>query len=394
MIRTGKRILMLTHQCAGRGGSFMRAVSLARPLANMGYQMTLIASRSDTGLRLRASDWHGVRVLEMPDVLPQRIRNGGLSPLDVVERLLHTRSGIDLFHAFDHRPGASLPALWRRDRSIPFVSDWADLWGEGGLSLYRSGFRAWLVARLDAWLEPHVRRHCTAVTAISKELSRRAVAFGVPEERVRRVPVGANADLIVPMDRAEARRHYGIPEDAEVLACSGFSSLDMQLMLQSFLELRKMRPQVKLLMTGAELPAFAEAARLAGAERSILHLGMQPYEKLGEALACGDVMWLPYGAAPVNAARFPNRLGEYMAAGRPIATNPGGDHAVVVEREGIGITTPAEPRATALGVAALLDDRHRADEMGRRARQLAEGPYSWSSIACTVAGLYEELLGN
>ena len=163
-------------------------------------------------------------------------------------------------------------------------------------------------------------------------------------------------------------------------------------MLDSFLELHRLRPRLRLLMTGGEIRAFEQAARAAGARDAILHLGVQPYEKLGEALACADIMWLPYGEAPVDVARFPNRFGEYIAAGRPIATNPGGDHAVIVEQEGIGITTPAQPKATALGIAALLDDPERRAQMGDRARELAEGAYSWKSIACSVSDLYEELL--
>lgn len=389
---TRRRVLMLTHQCAGRGGSFMRAVSLARALARMGFEMTVLASRAQAGLLPRFSDWYGVRLVELPDMFAWRVRNGGLSPLDLIGRLIYSRGSFDLIHGFDHRPCVSLPALWRSDKRVPFVSDWADLWGKGGLSAYRLGLRGGLLARFDTWLETYVRRHCNAVTAISHDLSQRAIRIGVPEDHVRVVPAGANYDLVVPMDKAEARRRQGIPEGAELLVCAGFSSLDAGLMVEAFLELRKIRPAVRLLMAGGEIPEFEAAMRAAGEQGGILHVGMQPYEKLGEVLACGEVMWLPYGESPVDIARFPNRFGEYIAAGRPIATNRGGDHAAIVEREGIGIATTSDARVSAVGIAALLDDAPRREQMGRRARALAEGTYSWQALASCVAELYEELL--
>ncbi|MGE5071996.1 MAG: glycosyltransferase, partial [Anaerolineae bacterium] len=180
--------------------------------------------------------------------------------------------------------------------------------------------------------------------------------------------------------------------NAPVLTCSGFSTVDAELMARGFLELRKIRPDVLLLMTGGRIPAFEAAIRKAGAAQSVLHLGTLPYEKLGEALACGDVMWQPYGDAPVDLARFPNRFGEYIAAGRPIATNPGGDHSVIVQAEDIGVVTPVEPQATAEGIAALLDDPVRCARMGAHARELAVTRFSWRTIAAQAAELYEELL--
>ena len=88
-------------------------------------------------------------------------------------------------------------------------------------------------------------------------------------------------------------------------------------------------------------------------------------------------MLLPLSDRPVNSARFPNRFGNYLAAGRPIATNPTGDVGEVVEREQVGIVAPDEPGAFADAVLRLLDDLPTCGAMGRRARDLAETRYSW-----------------
>jgi glycosyltransferase involved in cell wall biosynthesis len=387
------RVLMLTHQCAGRGGSFMRAVSLARPLGEMGYDMTLIASRAAAGISSVRSNWHGVDVLELPDFFPHRIRNGGLSPLDLSARLVHVwLSHYDLFHTFDHRPCASLPALWRAHRQIPVVSDWADLWGRDGLAGQRTDFVNRFLTPFDDALESHVRKQSDAVTVISSDLKKRAMRLGVSEERIRTVPAGANPDIIHPLEKAEVRLKYEIPSDRPVLVYSGFSSLDAELLGATFLLLSKMVPNVMLLVTGSSMPVFDQFMESHPFHQNVRYFGVLPYDQLGEILSCGDVMLLPYSNTSVNVARFPNRFGEYIAAGRPIATNRIGDHAEIVEREGVGIVTSPVPESFAEGIASLLVNPKRLEEMGSRARKLATSSFSWKQIAVTVAELYAELL--
>ncbi len=371
----------------------MRATSLARPLVELGYDMTLIASRAEPGFTTRRSEWHGVHIIEMPDILPRRIRNAGLSPIDLASRLAHTwRGNYDLFHIFDHRPSASLPALWRLNKNIPVVSDWADLWGVDGFAEQRHEFMNIFLKWLDYILEPYIHKKAQAVTAISLDLVKRAIQLKVPGERILLTQVGSNSDIIHPMNKNEARIKYGIPKDCPVVAYCGFSFLDLNLLIDSFLKLIELVPNVHLVMTGAQIPAFDRIMTQHGAAQRVHHFGTVPYEQLGEILSCGDVMLLPYLDTKVNIARFPNRFGEYLAVGRPIATNRVGDHAVIVEQEKIGITTMPDAHSLAEGIASLLQSPIQIDEMGQRARRLAETSFTWKAIAMPVAKLYDVLL--
>ena len=53
---------------------------------------------------------------------------------------------------------------------------------------------------------------------------------------------------------------------------------------------------------------------------------------------------------------------------------------------------PEDPEALGAAIRALLDDPAARDELGRRARAAAEGPYSWDRIAGQTLDLYRELL--
>jgi glycosyltransferase involved in cell wall biosynthesis len=103
-------------------------------------------------------------------------------------------------------------------------------------------------------------------------------------------------------------------------------------------------------------------------------------------------MLLPLVNRGVNLARYPNRVGDFLAAGRPIATQPTGEVGSMVIEEAVGIVTGQEPEAFAEGLDRLLQDEDSRQEMGRRARRLAETKLSWRVLAGRLIELYQELL--
>ena len=117
-----------------------------------------------------------------------------------------------------------------------------------------------------------------------------------------------------------------------------------------------------------------------------------PANDLGRALGCADIILVPLQPRGFNLARFPNRVGEAMAAGRPVVTNAVGDAAELVRQEGIGVVADADPGAIARAVRELLEDPDRLSQMGRKARQIAESKYDWAMLARRVESFYEAIL--
>jgi glycosyltransferase involved in cell wall biosynthesis len=388
------RVLMLTHNMAGIGGSYQRSWSLARGLAGRGVQVTLLASRRRPGWRRVEEVVGGVRVVQMADWLPERVRHGGLSPLDLAGRLDYVRSTrFDLIHGFDHRPAVSLPALHARRRwGTPYVADWADLWGAGGIAERRRSVTGRLIGRLDEYAESRIHAAADAATVITGLLESRVQQLGIPPDRVCRVEVGANPGLIEPRPKAEMRFKYGLPEEGKILVLAGFAPYDREFLVESIRIVASAAPEVILLLTGGESSPSARALRSGSVSVQYREFGIVPYDHLGEILACGDIMLLPLGQSLLNAARFPNRFGDYLAAGRPIATTRVGELAKIIERERIGVVSDTEPGAFAEAVVRLLRDRQSCEAQGRRARGLAETRYSWEAIAGPAFELYRSLV--
>jgi glycosyltransferase involved in cell wall biosynthesis len=387
------KILMLTYNMAGIGGSFIRAYSLAKSLVHLGYQVTLLASRRFPGRKRIKEEISGVRIIQMADWMPERVRHGGLSPFDVFGRLEHIRRmPYDLVHGFDHRPAVSIPALFARRRwHIPYVADWADLWGRGGIGDKRRYIIGKTMAYADHQLEQSVHRRADAATVVSHYLLERAKEMGIPEERIHLVQVGANIDVIRPLPKIAMRQKYGLPESVPIVVHIGFAPFDIPMLAATFIALARCNPRVILVLCGASFHSLDKAIEAAGLTERVRHLGAIPYERLEEVLACGDVMIMPYSRSTMNIARYPNRIGDYLAAGRPIATSRTCDPGILVESEKIGITADDDPETFAEAIQKLLADPDLCDEMGRRARLLAETRLSWQIIARQLDDLYQRL---
>jgi glycosyltransferase involved in cell wall biosynthesis len=305
------------------------------------------------------------------------------------------RSDFDVIHGFDHRFSVSIPALVkRRWGGIPYVADWADLWGWEGIAGERRGLSGRALGWADHVWERETHRRADAVTAISSDLAARARTLGVASERIRLVQVGANVDQIRPLPKDAMRIKHGLSPGVPIVVSIGFAPYDAALLAETFAVLAHQDRDVLLILTGGEMVDVKVVAAAAGVLDRVRHLGCVPYEMLGEVLACGDVMLLPYSNRSVNAARYPNRFGDYLAAGRPIATNPTGDLGPVIAAEQIGVTAEDHPEAFAAAILALLRDPARCEIMGRCARNLAETRFSWRTIASPLEVLYQELIAE
>ena len=385
------RIVMLVHNTIARG-TFNRAHSLGRHLVARGHEVTLLAGAS---VRARASrrNVNGVEVVEPFDPLPPRARESGLSPFDLASRfrsfLRHDQ--FDLIHCFDHRPTVSFPGLlFSRKKRTPCIFDWADLWGFDGIASQRPILSRALLGSVDQFLEERVRHRADALTVINTKLRERAQArFNVP---IHLLPVGANADLIQPLPKKEMRRQLGLPENASIAMLAGLSPYDIEYLAKSFIELVRRHPGAILVMAGARFPVLENIVDQAGFSSQLVRLGMLDREALSKAMACADVLLLPYTNRPVNLYRYPNKMGDYLSAGRPIVTNATGDLGRLVAEERAGLVAADTPEAFALAAKKLFDDAPLADELGRRGRLLAETKLDWRFLARDLETFYGQIL--
>ncbi len=388
------KILFLNHNVIWRS-TFYRCFHLGRYLVRRGHAVSLYTIHPSRRRGLEETNLQGVRVVQFPDLL-WGIGRSGWDPWDVWHRLrLARRETYDLVHAFDSRPVVIHPALALQRRGLPLVMDWADWWGRGGVieerrnPLLKFGFGA-----IETWYEEHFRTRANGTTVISGALRDRAAGLGIDPGTILRLPGGADIENFQVRDARAVRGALGLPEDARILGFMGFVHYDLELVLRAFGLIHRRDPSAKLILTGKPSPVVGRIARELKCADGILDFGVVPYEKISDYMGCADVFLLPFARKQANIGRWPNKVGDYMAMGRPIVSSPVGEMKELFGAEPIGKLAGDNPADFADAAWELLADPEARAAMGRAARQAAEQRYSWEFLAQRLEQFYRSLLGS
>ena len=385
-------ILYLNHNVRGRS-TYHRCFQFAKHLVARGHRVDLLTISPTERLRFRETVSDGVHVIETPDLLVGMTRTGW-DPYDTWRRSRFLkRRRYDLIHAFDCRPAVILPALTQRRRDgATLLTDWADWWGRGGVIDERPNKLIKLTFEpIETYFEEHYRTQADGLTVISDALHRRAIQLGVRPDRITHISGGADIEHIQPGDRFAARRALGIPQTGPIVGFSGFVHYDLALLLGAFDHLARMRADVRLLLTGARSPLVRQYAERGGWTDRVIEAGVIDYSILPQYHAAVDVFALPYANKLANRGRWPNKIGDYLAAGRPIVSNPVGDIKELFAAYNIGYLTDETPEAFAAGLALALDDTTSASAKGQTARYVAERVLSWGGLSVRLEEHYRRI---
>jgi hypothetical protein len=145
-------------------------------------------------------------------------------------------------------------------------------------------------------------------------------------------------------------------------------------------------PQATILIAGpiAE-PVANRAAALTLEHRNLVFLGRLPYEDLPHLVAEFDVAMIPFRRGPATDVLNPNKLYEYLAAGRTLVTL---DYSPDIARFQGSIYLARDPATFVAQVGKALASP--LDPAGLRAIAARE---SWDVRAAALVGLIRERLG-
>jgi len=103
-----------------------------------------------------------------------------------------------------------------------------------------------------------------------------------------------------------------------------------------------------------------------------------------------DLLVLPHRSVDASGVQFAG-----LAFGKAMVLSDVGGFRELVEDHGAGrLVAPGDPDALATAIGELLADPAEREELARRARAAAQGPYSWDSVARRTLAVYEEVLAG
>jgi glycosyltransferase involved in cell wall biosynthesis len=384
------RLLYLNHNVAW-SGTFFRAYHLARQMARRGHDVTVVTTRPRGRLGFERKVQDGVTLWFAPDLTFGPARNGW-DPWNTLWRMTALRRArFDLIHAFDSRPVVIGPALSVQARTgVPLFMDWADWWGRGGWIQERSG---WAVRTffepVETWFEESFRTRATGTTTISRALEARVQTLGIPATRILRLPHGCDTDGITVLDRPTARASLSLSDATRVILHLGvLTPSDGALLFDSVRLVRRSVPAARLVMIGkARVDPPADLVN----SGAVVVTGYVDYPTLHHWLGAADLCVIPMRDTIGNRGRWPSKINDYLAAGRPTVMPLVGDAARLIQETAAGWVSDPTPEALASTITAALADRTALDDRGQRARAVAEGPLAWRNLGDLLASFYDRM---
>jgi colanic acid biosynthesis glycosyl transferase WcaI len=284
--------------------------------------------------------------------------------------------------AFFCAPGALLlkRLSGKQSRSRLHIQDF-ELDAAFNLGLLRG---RWLRGLAESW-ERQTLRGFDQVSTISEAMLQRACLKGVDSNRLVLMPNWVDLGAIRPQGPKERRsnpyrRRLGLHDDALVLQYSG--SMNKKQGLEQLVKvIRQLAdiPNLVWLLAGEGPTKESLAVATAGMDNVHL-LPLQPADQLGDWLNLADVHLLPQRAGAADLV-LPSKLMGILASGRPlVASSPShSELGQLAERAGLRVE-PEDPRAFAQAVRRLVEDPVLREQLGDRARQLAEQRFGKEAV--------------
>ncbi|MFH1314596.1 MAG: glycosyltransferase family 4 protein [Candidatus Eisenbacteria bacterium] len=353
---------------------------LSRELVKRGHEVTFVALSRKHRFRSETQVRDGVRVLLTPRGITGRFHYDGWGPHDILTRLLHlTSETYDVLVTADCRANVYLPFRIMKRNGMLRIALWYDRWGDGGLAsgASRFGFQQ----RLEAGWEKALVQKAAGVITTSRMLLDLGKEWGVPDSRIRCIPHGSPVDMIQVVPRKEARRRTGLEAGGPVIGYMGHTLEQIPAFFPSFKQVIHRHPNTVFLCLGSCVTERSKVER-AGLGRHFHFTGFVPADELQDWLACADLFLIPVVQGSVNDYyRYPGKLGEYAAAGRPIVAPDVGETGRLIKEEGIGVVACADLADLGDRICELIEDPELADRLGMRARRLAEERLAWPVLA-------------
>ena len=281
--------------------------------------------------------------------------------------------------------------LLARLKGVPFLFEVRDLWPEFAIAVEVLTNRT--LIRLSLWLESFLYRHADQIIINSPGFEAHVRQRGA--RHVELVPNGADPAMFDPADRGVSFRKLHHLKDKYVVLYAGAHGMsnDLGVLLESA-RLLADQPRIQIVLLGdgkekTHLQAQAAALNLS----NVSFIASVPKEEIPGAMAAADACVAILKPVQAYKTTYPNKVFDYMCAGRPVLLAIDGVIREVVEAGDCGIfTPPGDPRALAAAVRSLAGDPQRSREMGMSGRRYIEANFNRPLLAEKLVGLMEDML--
>jgi glycosyltransferase involved in cell wall biosynthesis len=259
-----------------------------------------------------------------------------------------------------------IAALKRR----PFLLEVRDLWPEFAIDMgvLKNKIVIWIARRLERFLYARANHILVNSPAYRDHLIQEK---GISPAKITLIANGVDANLFKETPAADMRGLLGINGEFVAMYAGALGlANDIRLVLDTA-ERLSTEPSVRIVLVGdgKERANLERQARTAGL-RNVIFAGSQPKASIPAYLAAADCCIAVLQNIPMFTTTYPNKVFDYMAAGKPTVLAIDGVIRKVIEAAQGGIfVRPGDPDAMAEAILQLQRDRKTAVQMGANAQR-------------------------
>jgi glycosyltransferase involved in cell wall biosynthesis len=254
-------------------------------------------------------------------------------------------------------------------RRKPFLLEVRDLWPEFGVSM--GVLKNPVIIALARWLEKFLYARATHILVNSPAYRDYMIAKGVPESKVTYIAYGTDVDMFNPfIDGSSIRKELKLEDKFVVLYAGALGQAnDLDTLLRAADRLKK-EERIRFVLFGdgkerARLESEAKSKNLS----NVIFAGTRPKKDMPFIVSSADACLAILQDIPMFRTTYPNKVFDYMAAGRATVLVIDGVSRELIESSNGGVyVQPNDDAALAQSILALSNDPARVQQMGVDAR--------------------------
>ena len=202
-------------------------------------------------------------------------------------------------------------------------------------------------------------------------------------DRIGRRVLIAEVPIVVDAYESSPTKQGGQPSSSFVYAASHAYSGDRRFLLRAMTHVWRHHPDARLIVLGTELAELAVLARFEGldgivGDGRIVAKGYVTRSELLAQYRQAAALLVPLHDDIVSRARFPSKIGEYLASGRPVVTTQIGEIGRFLrDGETAFVAETPDVEEFAAKMVDALDDPASAARIGAAGRRVAEKHFQY-----------------
>ena len=257
---------------------------------------------------------------------------------------------------------------WMRRK--PFLLEVRDLWPEFGVSM--GVLKNPVVIALARWLEMFLYARATHILVNSPAYKEYMIGKGVSENKVTYIAYGTDVDMFNPgVDGSSIRAELGVDNKFVVLYAGALGQAnDIDTILRAAERLND-EDKICFVIFGdgkerTRLQSEAERMKLS----DVIFAGVRPKKEMPQIVASADVCLAILQDIPMFRTTYPNKVFDYMAAGRAtVLVIDGVSRKLIEDSYGGAYVQPGDDQQLAETILDLSKNVDIVKQMGLNARE-------------------------